>query len=236
MITIRLAMTAFLFWSAVLQGQTFSFPGPASISGHSGGASPAGTSKACYTQAGSSPINCTWSSALASGETAACWVTNLGSTSSYALSDSGGNVYTANGGIQTGYGFWSQFFYSHAVAGAATTTATLTGSVNFFTIYCTSYTGGSGLPDGSVSYAGNSTGAANTVNITTSTTHSLEVCFGAYANGGSYGVDASFTRLTSSAPTNIAGAYKQLPGYGTYSATWTPPGSSASDLECGGYK
>jgi len=231
-----IALVLIAMYAASAAAQTFAFPGPSSPYSHGGGSSPTATAKTCYTQVSSSPITCTWSAAIASGETAACWVTNLGSTTSYGLSDSGGNTYSANGGIQSGFGFWSELFYSHAGSAATTTTASLTGSVNFFTISCTSYTGGVGAPDGAIAYAGNTSGAGNTVNITTSTTHSLEVCFGAYANSGSYTVDASFTRLGGAAPSNIAGAYKQLPGYGAYSATWTPPGAAQSDLECGGYK
>ena len=232
----RLGLIALLLWGALLQAQTYAFPGPNSAYSHGSGSQPAATGKTCYAQQSSSPITCSWSSAITSGETAACWVTNLATTSSYSLSDSGSNPYTANGGIQTGYGFWPQFFYTHAAAGATTTTASLAGSINFFTIYCTSYTGGTGAPDGSVGYTGNTSGANNAVSITTSTAYSLEICFGAYANNVSYTVDASFTRLTGAAPSNIPGAFKQLPGYGSYSTTWVPPGTSQSDLECGGYK
>ena len=233
---VDLALAAFLLGAALGSAQTFAFPGPNSVYAHGSGSQPTPTGKSCYAQVSSSPITCTWSTAIASGETTACWVTNLGATSAYSLSDSGSNAYSPNGGIQSGYGFWSAFFYSHASAPAATTTASLTGSVNVFTIYCTTYTGGIGAPDGAVGYTGNGSGASNTVDITTSVTHSLEICFGAYANSGNYAVDASFTRLTGSAPSNIAGDYEPLPGYGTYATTWTPPSTSSSDLECAGYK
>lgn len=100
------------------------------------------TTKTCAAQSGASTNTetCTWSTAIAPGETAFCYVWSSTNATTFALTDAGGNTYGNYGAVHSGSttSEYTQTFYAPITSGSAATTTVTASSGNFLGIQCDS--------------------------------------------------------------------------------------------------
>lgn len=229
----------FFFFQFALLAQTFPFPGPNNPSHVS--AAFTVTGKICGAVGGSSStsVTCTWSSPLASGETANCAVYNFTVGGTYSMVDAGGNTYTPSptgqvnltgftgGGSGTNYEAFEAFSVS---TGASTTTFSLTGTGNFPVIECYSTTGGTGIFDGPAVGVGNNSGSLS-VNIVPTGTKDLSSCVMNVGSAYTITAGTGYTLIATIGSANTM-QYKVLSASGSQAATSTISTTVGADMMC----
>ena len=206
--------------------------------GASGGGAITVTGNTCASWSYNNSTACTWTPSSPSvGNSIHCFVFNFSTTTAFSVTDNAGvpNTYTQNGtAIYHGTanaGYYALFDDLAVTNGPLTaTTASVTGTGNFFGLSCYETAGGSEVIDGAV---GTGSAASGSVSATINPTGTTDLASCGVSSSSNLTPGTGYTGIAPVPFSPTTSIYQVLTGSGSQTATATIAGGT--DMICGTY-